>query len=353
MRSEKYIKNNLNHALDDIAPDVLTNILAMDRVETDSMENDLRDESLFLDEVVDNRIQLRKRMGVLAAVVMLMVIMCATFIPKLAVDTNKVHCTITLDINPSINIYINEEGQVIKVDANNNDGTKIAKQIDKKITEEYYTEDAVGDLVSKLKKAGYLDKKKVAMLISSDKSYEGSSKGIKNARKAINKYKRDNKDEFVAVYQEYTQSKKVDKIAEKNGISVAKAAYCIKISQKTDESCDELCKESISKITSRVVTDHIDLGEEIMVVEEIETFEEETEAVVEETMEELSTVEEISTSESTGITTVSEEMESGIEIITDVEETKNENGTAVEGGETAAVQETTAISEKVTETATQ
>lgn len=353
MKSKKYIKDNLNQALDDIAPDILTNIIATDRVEVKSLENDLRDEPLFLDEMVGNRASFKIRMGALTTVVLLMVSLCVAFIPKLTTDSEKIYCTITVDVNPSINLHINKEGQVVKVDANNNDGTKIAEQIGEKITQQYFTEDAIRDVVSKLKDKGYLDKKNAAMLISSNKSFEGSSQGISKARNAINKYKSDNNDNFVAVYQEFKQNKTVEKIAEDNGISVAKAAYCLKISEKTEESYDTLCKESISNITKKVVAAHIDLGEEIVVVEQNEEFTEEAESIMETLMEEISNIEEESTVEDEETSSEILETESYLESTAVIEEPKTEEYEIHETPSVENIQEVTEITENETEKVTE
>lgn len=351
MKSEKYIKDNLNQALDDIAPDILNKILVTERITEDNIDNDLREEPLFLDET-EHKLSKRRRVSVFAAMVLALAMICAAFVPRLTVRSNRVYCSITVDINPSINLHMNKNGQVIKVDANNNDGTQIAKQISKNIAEDYYAEDAVNDVLLKLRDAGYLDKKNATMLISSDKSYKGSSQGISTVRNAINRIKNENNDNFVTVYQEYKQNKQVDKIAEDNDISVAKAAYCLKISEKTKESCDKLCKESIAKITKKIVDDKVDLGEEIEIVEEIESFIEEVESATEEKTEELSSDAEEWSSENTETTIQINETQSN-ENATMIEESDSVAITSQESQTTVPYQETTDYLSKETEVASQ
>lgn len=282
MRKEKYIKDNLNEILSEGAPDILANILQTERVK-DNLENDLRDEPLFLEEVGKKKMWIPA--GIVTCMVALVLIVATFAIPKSGNPaTTTMLCTITIDVNPSLDIKLDEEGNVTEIVANNDDGTEIAQKANKKLAENYSSEEIIKYITKKLEKEGYLDKDSSVMLVSTDKKAQGSSESLKNAKEVINKYKVDEEKKFVTVYQEYDNTKKVKALAEKKGISNAKAAYCIKVSEKTNKKVDDVCDGSLYEATSELMVADIDLGDEIEIEEAV--TEEDT---VESTDEELST----------------------------------------------------------------
>lgn len=251
MKSEKYIKENLNEAFSDIAPDILGNILQTKRIE-DNLENDLRDEPLFLDDVNEKKKWIPA--GVFTCIIAVLILVSAFIFPKVnTVPTQKL-ATITFDINPSMDIQMNEKGEVLKAVANNKDAEEIVAKINKKLEKGNASEDVLEYVAKQLEKAGYLKDEKAVMLVSANKDEDGSAENLKNIKNIISNYKKSNDKKFVTIYYEYRKTEEVEKLAKKNEISTAKAAYCLKVSEKTDAKIDEICHESISEVTSQLMS---------------------------------------------------------------------------------------------------
>lgn len=251
MKSEKYIKENLNEAFSDIAPDILGNILQTERIE-DNIENDLRDEPLFLDDVNEKKKWIPA--GVFTCIIAVLILGSAFMFPRInTVPTQKL-ATITFDINPSMDIQMNEKGEILKAIANNKDAEEIVAKINKKLEKGNTSEEVLEYAAKQLEKAGYLKDEKAVMLVSANKNEGGSAENLKNIKNIISNYKKSNDKKFVTIYHEYEKTEEVEKLAKKNEISTAKAAYCLKVSEKTDAKIDEICHESISEVTSQLMS---------------------------------------------------------------------------------------------------
>jgi len=279
------IKKELNNSIDEMAPDILASILETKIDRNAFSEEDLRDEPLFLDEAKNKKVFWMPAISVACMAMLLIAVGFATnFFNNGTQNTVKtLQCTITLDVNPSIDIVVDEEGFVDKIVANNEDAQAIVKKINNKLKGSETVDEVMQIAVKRIKKAGYLENETAAMLVSVEKNTQGGREGLGKARKVLNEYKKETGNSFVTVYQEYEENEEVKKVAKENNVSVAKAAYCIKVAEKSEETYEELCQETIADITTKVVESDIDLGLEIAIVEEVETFEEETTTAEEET----------------------------------------------------------------------
>lgn len=321
MNDEKYIQKNLNEAFDVMAPDILARILQTEMVKVEAMDYDLRNEPLFLAEV-KRRSKLWIPTGVFAFLVALAIGIQMFVFPYVRQSGEVVTCTVTLDVNPSIDLEIDESGKVIQVIANNREGKSIADAVNNRMNEEKAVGNVVKRIAEELNQSGYLRGDTGAMLVSVNKNSRISTETLGLVRQNLNVYKQEHAEDFVTVYQEYEEDSQIDKVAKENGVSVAKAAYCLKVAEKTEIGFEELCRESIATITSQVLSENIDLGEEIEIVEEFETEEEETVTVeVETTMLPEESKEETSDKEMESMEPESETEETfTVEVTSSVEE---------------------------------
>lgn len=255
MKNENYIKENLNQAFADITPNILQSILQTEKSE-ECFENDLRDEPLFLDDINEKKRWIP--MGVFTCVIAVCIFATAFMFSRVNIMPKHKLATITFDINPSMDIQLDEHGKIVSAVANNKDAEEIVRRINRKVKKNSSSETVLEYLIKQLEKAEYLKDEKAVMLVSANKNESGSTENLKNIKNIISNYKKNNNKKFVTVYYEYEETEDVDKIAMNNEISIAKAAYCLKVSEKTDANVDEICCESISELTNQFISAAID-----------------------------------------------------------------------------------------------
>ncbi|MBE5958318.1 MAG: hypothetical protein E7254_05570 [Lachnospiraceae bacterium] len=255
MNKRDKLQNGLNEAFSDIAPDILDKILMQDIKPVESLENDLRDEPVFKQQKKKSRIWVPSMATsiVSACVIMFVAILGIIIIPMNNKAYNTVACTITFDINPSINIGYNKKGDIIKIEANNKDAVKVVDKINKKLNKKMENSEKIDVAMSVIRKSGYLKNKKSVVLVSANVSEKNSIGVIKGVKSDIATYRENSHSDFTAVYQKYEENEKVDKLAKKKGISKGKAAYCIKVSKEVKEKPVEMAELSVSKITKKYV----------------------------------------------------------------------------------------------------
>jgi hypothetical protein len=308
---EKDMKKKLDQELSDVAPDILQNILAQPRVPiTDEKELLGDDAPLFKERKV---IRPFAWVTSVAAVVAL-VIVIASFVRMNNIGNQnpannagaQMAYSVFIDVNPSIEIRIGEDGYVEKVKARNGDAKEIVKKVNKKLEKQEGKatyEDAMKLVLKQLNKK-YLKKKNSAMLVSvaskDEKAIQGKKKEIKEK---TDKIKKEEKVRCKTVYQKCVVTDKVKKVSEKNDVSYGKAALCIKIAEKKDSSVKKLCKKKIPEL--------LKTAKKNGVFDDDEEFEYEDEDEALQGMEEETTEEEFETEHDTEAWT--EEISSAVE----------------------------------------
>lgn len=244
---EKDIRAKLNQELDEMAPDILNKILAQP-IEPVKSEKELfgKNKPLFKE---------KKHIGgyfwapVMTTAVAACILIAILIIQPWALTSTTPANTafnITIDVNPSINIEVNEDGIVEKVEAGNKDAQKIVKKVNKELPKNATYNRAVKLVIKQLNKAGYLKKDKNAMLLSVVSENKDAVKTtVKEVRDTANEYKSKQKIKCTTVYQNCEVDDKVLKVAEKNKVSVGKAAFCMKIAEKEKVDVDEICDKNI------------------------------------------------------------------------------------------------------------
>ena len=164
---EKDIREKLNQELDEMAPDILNKILAQP-MEPVKSEKELfgKNKPLFKEKKKIGNYFWAPAMTV--AVAACLIIALLVIKPWALTPTAKANTAfdIMIDVNPSINIKVNKDGTVNKVEAGNKDAKKIVEKVNGKIDKGTSYNKAVKLVIKQLNKEGYLKKDKNAMLLS-------------------------------------------------------------------------------------------------------------------------------------------------------------------------------------------
>lgn len=321
---EKDMKQKLDQELSEVAPDILQKILAEPRVPIKSEEELYGEQGpLFKEKMKFHPYVWASAVAAVLAVVVLIV-------SFLQISNNfgggsahkmkqQVAYSIFIDVNPSICIDVNEDGNVVRIKNINKDAKKIVASVNRKISDNTSYDKALTQIIHQLKQK-YFKKSNHAMLVSvaskNEKNIQGKTKEVK---KVTDKIKKEQKVSCKTLYQKCVITKKVQKVAEKNKISVGKAALCIKLAEKKKSKVENLCKEEISSLVQEAEdSGTLDSDD----YEEGEIFPEDLEGE-ETTMEMESGMLDETTEENTG-ETVSEDFGETVEeseLITDSPET--------------------------------
>lgn len=319
---EKDIRKKLNQELEEMAPELFDKICA-EPIEPVKNERELfgKNKPLFKEEK-----KYRKYLWspIITTAVACIAIMITLFIyPQLnkqkTLPQSKMAFSITIDVNPSISIEVDEDGKVKAVKSENKDAKKIVEQVNEKIKEGTDYNKAVELVMSQLDENGYLKKKKNAMLVSVvSEDKDAGKETLKDIKNNTKKYQEDKDIKCTTVYQNCVEDDKVKEVAKKNNVSVGKAAFCMKIAEKENASVKKMCKESIATLVEQAEKNGAAMIEEIEIIKaeltvetEKESFEETTASEIEtETVPETSNIEESTAVEETATI----ENESGEEV---------------------------------------
>ena len=324
---EKDIREKLNQELDEMAPDILNKILQTP-IEPIKSEKELlgKNKPLYKKKRDIKKIIWAPAMvAVAACIVLLVMIMQPTSIQNPVKKQSDIAFAITIDVNPSISISVNKDGKVEKINADNKDAKKIVKQVNKQVDENTDYNKAVKLVVKQLNENGYLKKKKNGMLvsvISEDKKY-GKEK-LEEIKEQTKKVEKNKKIKCTTVYQVCEKNSEAVKVAEKNNVSIGKAALCLKLAEKENTSVKKMCKKNIDTLVKKAEKSGDVIADDVIIIDEVETvlemeditFETDSITLETESVEESSEqIEETTTSE------IETKTEEHTEIITESEAT--------------------------------
>ena len=250
---EKDIKEKLNQELEEMAPDMLKNILRTP-IEPVKNEKELlgNGKPLFKKERTWKSYYKVPVTALIAACIAVLVLLVAPTLYNNN-DSKKVAFSVIIDVNPSIRISVNHDGTIHNVKAINNDGKEIAAYVNSELQDEDKYTRAVDLTVKNLRKEGYLKKKKNAMLISVvDTNNQDLKEQMSEIKVGTNTALSTRNIKCRAVYQEVDVSAKVARVAKKNNVSEGKASLCIKLAKEDKATVKEMCNENIDKLANRV-----------------------------------------------------------------------------------------------------
>lgn len=313
---EKDIRKKLNQELDKMAPDILDKILATP-IEPVKNEKELfgKNKHLFKEPVNWKKyIWAPAITAAVACILIVVMIMQPSIINTPENNPTGIAFSVTIDVNPSISISVKKDGTVESIQAGNKDAAKIVRHVNKKIDKDTDYNKAVKLVIKQLDKNGYLKEKKNGMLVSVISKDKSDSKNklteIKEQTKKVEKQKN---IKSTTIYQACSVTDQTVKVAEKNNVSLGKAALCIKLAEKEKVSVKQMCKKSIDDLIKKTEETGIVVEDDEIVIEGDLFFETEspicetesaceTESVSETIgMEEESTESESSTTEETSI----------------------------------------------------
>lgn len=298
---EKEIKEYFDQIFETMAPDLLDEICSQQR-EKIADEDELfgKDEPLFED----------KKKKIVGGSVITAVAACFLAIILFAVPNvnlpqdNNVAFMIVIDVNPSISVKFNSEGQISDVIAGNKDAEKITENIKKKVSDETKYEDIMNIIIDEIHKQGYLNERKNSMLVT---IVSGDSKKRKEVLSQVKnnteKYVEESNKKIKTIYQGIKVNKEIRNVAKKNNVSIGKAALCIKLAKANNENYNKLCEKSISKLAADVekngIADDKIIYNGLLDSEELEVITDETQESIAVMEEETQTESEIISTEET------------------------------------------------------
>ena len=274
---EKDIREKLNQELDEMAPDILNKILQTP-MEPVKSEKELlgKNKPLYKKKRDIKKIIWAPAMVAVAACIAVLVMMIQpTSIQNPVQKQSDIAFGITIDVNPSISIEVDKAGKVEKINADNKDAKKIVKQVNKQVDENTDYNKAVKLVVKQLNENGYLKKKKNGMLvsvISEDKKY-GKEK-LEEIKEQTKKVEKNKKIKCTTVYQVCEKNSEAVKVAEKNNVSIGKAALCMKLAEKENTSVKKMCKKNIDTLVKKAEKSNTVIADDEIIIDEVETVSE-------------------------------------------------------------------------------
>ena len=188
---------------------------------------------------------MKNKKVILIVIAVLLIIVIGSVRVWFYLKANKVMTTVTLDINPSIEISLNYKNKVVRIEGLNDDGKELLK--DNKLKGNSL-EVAIEDITELVIEKGYITESDNHILIN----VEG--KDIKDEVVTLinNEFKEKN-TECNVITQEIDESAKVN--AEKYGISESKASYIESLlKDNSDITFEELKDKSINEINKYIET---------------------------------------------------------------------------------------------------
>ena len=241
-RSE--LKQSLKFAVLQSTPDLLPTLLPGYSAEEIPLPCPTAEEALCgINQVVVPRKRPRFQIACVMAAV------CIVFLSVFYLAQPKVDSIVSIDVNPSIELTIDQNDRVIKSKASNDDAAAILKNMnlrDKDISE------ATGTIVNRLLEHGYLAKNSTdnAILISvASRNGQNPTQLQEKMADGIENVLKENNASATVLRQTDTLSDDLQKFASENKVSLGKADLVRKLTEQ-DSSLDAsaLCKMSLKDL---------------------------------------------------------------------------------------------------------
>ncbi len=249
-KNEKQINDHIKNAFKNITPDKAEEIWNTPVEKADSNAWFLKENTFKNKRTVPSYVAI---MVTAAACIILAVTFRITYSPL-------VSAIIYLDVNPSITIEVDKNNKVIKVSANNDDGSVILEDMDLKNKE---ADEAVDIIIEAMVKNGYLTNDKNALLISVDSKDEEHSSSLEqkisqSAGKTIATYL----DKSIILCQSINTDDDDKDMADKYNITPGKAALIKKlVSENQSWSASDLASMPMSTLLKYCMDEGVDISE--------------------------------------------------------------------------------------------
>ena len=182
----------------------------------------------------------QKNLKIILIVLVILVVAAAAILLFFKLGhNNKIVSIVTLDINPSIEINLNKNEEIVSTKALNSDAEEI---ISKDLNGKSLT-DALQKITEKVIEKGYVQDGKVAILVTS--KGEANNNDIKD--KLEHSFNSKQVSSEVIVIEQITEAD--ERFARQHNISAAKAAYIIELTRENQNvTMESLVSKSISEI---------------------------------------------------------------------------------------------------------
>ena len=243
MTDKANIEERLAAAVRETTPDILDEL--MNEIETDTFQRPALSEAVRkeLPEIIEMKPKRKKswqKAFASCAAALILVIGGAAYFNS----GNSAFAVVGLDVNPSVEISINKNEEVISADAINEDGEQILQDLDLEGTDLNVACDAlVGAMLTK----GYLTDTSNGLLVSVRSDNEGRGKEIENRlSESLNAYL-ENSEVAAAIVGEFVgNDADVEAFAQENHISLGKAWL---ISTLINTGDPKMTKESLLQLS--------------------------------------------------------------------------------------------------------
>lgn len=233
--AHKDMENKIRHAFEAATPDVLDKVLRNCHEQKGT--------------VIPMTNKKRKNWipKVVAAAAMLVLVLGLGLGFGIYQENYKVVSTVSIDVNPSLEIHLNGKHRVVRVDALNEDGKIILgdKELSGKTLEE-----AMDDLLDTMIEKGYLNENANSVLVSVDSESEEKSNELKETvNKGVENSLKDKSFDGSVITQSVNKNDELQAKADANGISLSKAKLIERIlAQDSRYTFEELAKLSINEL---------------------------------------------------------------------------------------------------------
>ena len=255
------IEHKIDKAIEEVTPDVLLKVtmeikndesrkLIMNKIDTNETKIvDITDADIVEKESKKakgfNKKSIFRGAGVAVAACFVMVV--GTF----AYTNNFVEASrVELDVNPSVSISLNKQGEVIDAVAMNDDGTEILADLDVKSLE---LETAVNEIVDELYEEGFINEKANSTLVTVFNDEEAKATEIENevVNMIANRISEKNiTPDVIAQKTTMAQNDNLETLARQFGISYSKALLILNaVELEGSLTFEELARMNINQIS--------------------------------------------------------------------------------------------------------
>ncbi len=213
--TNKEFENKINDSFESITPNII-----------ESIKKDCKGSKEGIIMSKENKVKLfTKKWASLVAVFVL--ILSVVFANGVYYNANAKEATVTLDVNPSIEISLKKDNRVLDIKPLNEDGRQILSNMDLKNVN---LDVAVNALLGSMLKNGYLSDMANSILVSVDGQNTEKSTQIQNEISSqIELYMQNNNLNSAVVSQNVVDNQEAILFAEKYDISVGKAQYILEV----------------------------------------------------------------------------------------------------------------------------
>ncbi len=235
MKRNKF-EEKIDKAFSNLAPDILDTVLSDCEKQKGTV--------IYMEEKKKINPWFKKVTAMVAALAVVIMSVWGVYFYS---TTYAVASTVSLDVNPSIEIKVNQKEKVLSVDAKNQDGQKIIGDMDFKGSSLDITINAI---IGSMLKNGYLSDIANSILISVDNSNEEKGAILQQKlTKEINELIQTNSFSGAVLSQTVSKDNQLQELSDKYGITLGKAQLIKEITEKdSTKTFEELVKLTINEL---------------------------------------------------------------------------------------------------------